>query len=112
MADRNEDELATGSMTTERELLLSHLQGARDALVWEVEGLDDQDRRPPMTPSGTNLVGSVEHKTWIRGWCLFELSGCERPRLPWEWEWEVDAEWGHHSHMGSRVLPALAPWRP
>lgn len=97
MADRNEDELETGSMPTEREPLLSHLQGARDALIWKVEGLDDQDRRRPMTPTGTNLVGLVKHMTWIEGWYLCEFFGRERPRLAWEWE--IDAEWGHHSHM-------------
>lgn len=97
MADGNDDEPALRSSGTERALLHSHLEGARDALVWKVEGLDDADRRRPMTPTGTNLVGLVKHMTWIEGWYLCEFFGRGRPRL--EWEWEVDAEWGHHSHM-------------
>ena len=96
MADRD-DEPAPHSTSTERALLGTHLEGARDALVWKVEGLDEADRRRPMTPTGTNLVGLVKHMTWIEGWYLCEFFGRARPRL--EWEWEVDAEWGHHSHM-------------
>lgn len=97
MTDRNDGEPTGRTMPTEQELLHSHLRSARDALIWKVEGLDEEDRRRPMTPSGTNLVGLVKHMTWIEGWYLCEFFGRERPRL--EWEWEVDAEWGHHSHM-------------
>ena len=97
MADRNDDETTPGSLLTERALLHTHLQDARDALIWKVEGLNEEDRRRPMTPTGTNLVGLVKHMTWIEGWYLCEFFDRERPRL--EWEWDVDAGWGHHSHM-------------
>jgi Protein of unknown function (DUF664) len=97
MADRNDDQPAPGSPPTERALLHTHLKVARDALVWKAEGLNEEETRRPMTPTGTNLVGLVKHMTWIEGWYLCEFFGRERPRL--EWEWEVDAEWGHHSHM-------------
>lgn len=97
MADRNDDEPTPQSLPTERALLHKHLADARDALIWKVEGLNEEDRRRPMTPTGTNLVGLVKHMTWIEGWYLCEFFGRERPRL--EWEWEVDAGWGHHSHM-------------
>lgn len=81
----------------EKALLRTHLATARDALIWKVEGLDEADRRRPLTPTGTNLIGLVKHMTWIEGWYLCEFFGRERPRL--EWEWETDAGWGHHSHM-------------
>lgn len=82
---------------TEKALLHAHLKAARDALLWKVEGLAEADRRRPMTPTGTNLIGLVKHMTWIEGWYLCEFFGRHRPHLAWEWE--ADADWGHHSHM-------------
>jgi len=66
-------------------------------LIWKVEGLAEEERRRPLTPTGTNLIGLIKHMTWIEGWYLCGFFGRERPRL--DWEWELDAEWGHHSHM-------------
>lgn len=43
--------------------LLSYLRGARDTLVWKLDGLSEYDIRHPMTPSGTNLLGLVKHST-------------------------------------------------
>lgn len=63
----------------------------------KVQGLEERDRRRPLTPSGTNLVGLVEHMTWIEGRYLCELFDRARPRLAWEQD--LDAEWGHHSHL-------------
>ncbi|MEO1056027.1 MAG: DinB family protein [Actinomycetota bacterium] len=80
-----------------RLLLHSQLKDARDTLVWKADGLGEQDRRRPMTPTGTNLIGLIKHLTWIEGWYLCEFFGRKRPRL--EWEWDIDADWGHHSHM-------------
>jgi len=97
MADRNDDKPTPASLPTERALLHTHLQDARDALIWKVEGLNEADRRRPMTPTGTNLVGLVKHLTQIEGWYLCQFFDRERPRL--EWEWDVDADWGHHSNM-------------
>ncbi len=38
-----------------------YLQGAREALLWKLEGLSECDIRRPMTPTGTNLLGLVKH---------------------------------------------------
>ena len=38
-----------------------YLQGARDALVWKLEGLGERDLRLPRTPTGTNLLGLLRH---------------------------------------------------
>jgi uncharacterized damage-inducible protein DinB len=43
--------------------LIDYLQGARDALVWKLDGLSEYDIRRPMTPTGTNLLGLVKHTT-------------------------------------------------
>jgi uncharacterized damage-inducible protein DinB len=46
---------------TEEESLRISLQRHRDAVLWKTEGLDDEQLRRPMTPTGTNLLGLVQH---------------------------------------------------
>ena len=41
--------------------LHGYLQGARETLVWKLEGLSEYDIRRPLTPTGTNLLGLVKH---------------------------------------------------
>lgn len=41
--------------------LLLYLQGAREALLWKLDGLGEYDIRRPLTPTGTNLLGLVKH---------------------------------------------------
>ena len=43
--------------------LHSYLRGARETLVWKLEGLSEYDARRPMSPTGTNLLGLVKHNT-------------------------------------------------
>ncbi|RBL83252.1 hypothetical protein DDE05_31845, partial [Streptomyces cavourensis] len=41
----------------------------RDAVLWKLEGLDDEQVRRVMTPSGTNLLGLVKHLAAVEyGW--------------------------------------------
>ena len=44
----------------------------RDIVLWKLAGLDDEQLRRPMTPSGTNLLGMVKHLAAVEyGWfCL------------------------------------------
>ncbi|WFE41726.1 DinB family protein [Micromonospora sp. WMMD998] len=41
--------------------LLDYLRGAREAVVWKLDGLSEYDARRPLTPTGTNLLGLVKH---------------------------------------------------
>ena len=41
--------------------LRDYLQGAREALLWKLDGLGEYDIRRPLTPTGTNLLGLVKH---------------------------------------------------
>jgi uncharacterized damage-inducible protein DinB len=71
-------------METPKETLISYLQGARDAMVWKVEGLSDYDARRPLTPTGTNLLGLVKHLASIELGYFGDTFG--RPSgiaLPW-----------------------------
>ncbi len=38
-----------------------YLQGARDAMLWKLDGLGEYDIRRPLTPTGANLLGLVKH---------------------------------------------------
>ncbi|MGH9292255.1 MAG: DUF664 domain-containing protein, partial [Acidimicrobiales bacterium] len=38
-----------------------YLQGARDALVWKLDGLGERDARLPRTPTGNSLLGVLKH---------------------------------------------------
>ncbi len=40
---------------------MNYLQGARDTLIWKLEGLSERDQRLPRTPTGMNLLGIVKH---------------------------------------------------
>lgn len=48
-------------VTAPKDALKNYLQGARDVLVWKLEGLSERDVRVPRTPTGTNLLGPVKH---------------------------------------------------
>ncbi len=41
--------------------LHSYLQGARDTILWKLDGLTEYDVRRPLTPTGTSLLGLVKH---------------------------------------------------
>jgi hypothetical protein len=45
----------------EKESLYASLDRHRDAVLWKLTGLDDEQVRRVMTPSGTNLLGLVKH---------------------------------------------------
>ena len=56
----------------EKESLHVALDRHRDAVLWKLEGLSDEDLRRPMTPSGTSLLGLVKHLASVEyaGFCM------------------------------------------
>ena len=64
--------------------LLDYLQGARETLLWKLDGLGEYDIRRPLTPTGTNLLGLVKHQAG--GELIYFGDVFGRPhgeRLPW-----------------------------
>ena len=60
---------STACTAGEKDTLHASLQRHRDAVVWKLEGLDDEQLRRPMTPSGTTLLGLVKHLGSVEyGW--------------------------------------------
>lgn len=62
--------------------LLRVLQGSRAAMLGKLDGLPEYDRRRPLTPTGTNLLGLVKHLAGLEYGYLGEALGrppAERP---------------------------------
>jgi uncharacterized damage-inducible protein DinB len=68
----------------EKESLRVALQRHRDAVLWKVEGLDDEQLRRPMTPSGTTLLGLVKHLGAVEYAWFCETFGRETEPLPFD----------------------------
>jgi Protein of unknown function (DUF664) len=50
-----------------KEILHDKLREGRAALLSTLDGLSDYDRRRPLTPTGTNLLGLVKPRLRARG---------------------------------------------
>lgn len=48
-----------------KDALLDYLQQARDSMLWKLDGLSEYDVRRPLTPTGTNLLGLVQHLAFV-----------------------------------------------
>jgi uncharacterized damage-inducible protein DinB len=67
-----------------------YLRGAREALVWKLDGLDEYDVRRPLVRTGTNLLGLVKHAAGVEAGYLGEVFGRRFAEpLPW---FEEDAD--------------------
>jgi hypothetical protein len=70
-----------------------YLQGARDALVWKLDGLSEYDIRRPMTPTGTNLLGLVKHCAGVElGYFGFVFGRPADEPTPWIEDAEANAD--------------------
>ncbi len=67
-----------------KEELHRSLRASRTALLSKLDDLSEYDRRRPMTPTGTNLLGLVKHLAGLEYGYLGESFGYSPPeRLPW-----------------------------
>jgi uncharacterized damage-inducible protein DinB len=58
------------------------LQRHRDVVLWKIEGLDDDQLRRQMTPSGTSLLGVVKHLAAVEYSWFCTTFGRETEPLP------------------------------
>jgi uncharacterized damage-inducible protein DinB len=81
----------------EKESLHASLNRHRDVMLWKLEGLDEDQLRRPMTPSGTNLLGLVKHLASVEyGW-FCETFGRESDPIPFD-ENDPDADMRAEPH--------------
>ena len=65
--------------------LHGYLRGARETLVWKLDGLGEYDMRRPLTPTGTNLLGLVKHSTATHVGYFGEVFGRAGDTAPRRW---------------------------
>jgi Protein of unknown function (DUF664) len=70
--------------------LHSYLRGAREILVWKLDGLGEYDIRRPLTPTGTNLLGLVKHNAAMEVLYFGEVFG--RTLDTWSGDAEPNAD--------------------
>jgi uncharacterized damage-inducible protein DinB len=76
---------------TEKEILLHSMERHRAAVLWKLQGLDDEQLRRQLVPSGTSLLGLVKHLGACEyGW-FCETFGVETEPLPFDDE-DEDAD--------------------
>ncbi|WP_329349585.1 DinB family protein [Streptomyces sp. NBC_01261] len=61
----------------EKATLRASLDRVRDAVLWKLDGLDEEQARRPMTPSGTSLLGLVKHLASVEYGYFVESYGRE-----------------------------------
>jgi uncharacterized damage-inducible protein DinB len=59
------DQIDEDLISSERDVLLHYLNKMRDAVVTASEGLTDDQQHSPGVPSGTNLLGLIQHLTGV-----------------------------------------------
>ncbi|EST28882.1 hypothetical protein N566_22665 [Streptomycetaceae bacterium MP113-05] len=74
----------------QKAVLRHYLQGAREAMLWKLEGLTEYDVRRPLTPTGTNLLGLVKHLAGVELGYFGETFG-RPPQDPPSWLADEDA---------------------
>jgi uncharacterized damage-inducible protein DinB len=77
---------------SETETLAGFLDFHRATLLWKLEGLDDEQLRRPMVPSGTSLLGMVKHLAYVERWWFQQVWAGLEPTYPWTDE-DPDADW-------------------
>ncbi|WP_090482847.1 DinB family protein [Nakamurella panacisegetis] len=68
----------------QKTVLHDYLRRARQALVWKLDGLSEYDVRRPLTGTGTNLLGLVQHVASVGVSYFGETFGRPFPEpMPW-----------------------------
>jgi uncharacterized damage-inducible protein DinB len=68
----------------EKTSLHTSLDRHRDVVLWKIEGLDDEQLRRPMTPSGTSLLGLVKHLAAVEYAWFCSTFGRDTEPLPFD----------------------------
>ena len=69
---------------TEKESLHVSLDRHRDVVLWKLDGLDDDQLRRVMVPSGTSLLGLVKHLAAVEYEWFCSTFGRETEPLPFD----------------------------
>ena len=91
-----------------KEELHRKLRASRAALLSRLDDLSEYDRRRPMTPTGTNLLGLVKHLAGLEYGYLGEAFGSPAPeRLSWIEDgsiWEGADMWARPDESSEYII--------
>jgi uncharacterized damage-inducible protein DinB len=90
----------------ERELLCAMVDYQRAVLLRKVGGLDEEDLRRTMTPSGLTLLGLVKHLAYVERYWFQEVFAGETVTMPWSDD-DPDADWRPEPGESSHEIVAL-----
>ncbi|WP_030246816.1 DinB family protein [Streptomyces sp. NRRL S-350] len=91
----------------EKESLHAALDRHRDTVLWKADGLDDEQLRRPLTPSGTNLLGLVKHLDGAElGWFRATF-GLETGPLPFDLDADETSDMRIEPHESTADVPAF-----
>jgi uncharacterized damage-inducible protein DinB len=77
---------------SERDMLDAYLLFHQQTLLMKIEGLDDEQLRRSMVPSGLCLLGLVKHLSYVHRWWFRVVFAGEEVFMPWSKE-DPDADW-------------------
>ena len=96
--------VAAPLVAQEREALLMWLDYHRQTLLWKLEGLDDEQLRRPMVPSGLTLLGLVKHLTEVEyGWFARKFGREGGPKL-FDYTNDPDADFHVHEDESTEEI--------
>jgi hypothetical protein len=97
---------ATPLTGDERSLLCAKVDYQRAVLLRKVGGLDEDDLRRTMTPSGLTLLGLVKHLAYIERYWFQEMFAGETVTMPWS-DSDPDADWRPEPGETAQEIVAL-----
>lgn len=90
----------------ERTLLCAMVDYQRAVLLRKVGGLDEDDLRRTMTPTGLTLLGLVKHLAYIERYWFQEVFAGEAVTMPWSDD-DPDADWRPAAGESAQEIVAL-----
>jgi hypothetical protein len=90
----------------ERALLCAMVDYQRAVLLRKVGGLDEEDLRRTMTPSGLTLLGLVKHLAYVERYWFQEVFAGETVTMPWSDD-DPDADWRPEPGESSQEIVSL-----
>ena len=93
----------------ERTSLGAWLDSQRETILWKIDGLDDEQLRRVMVPSGLTLLGLVKHLTAVEhGWFVVNFAATGEPHM---FESDDDPDLDMHVQPGETTQEIIEGYR-
>ena len=79
-------------VASERDMLDAMLAFHQQTMLIKIDGLDDEQLRRAIVPSGLTLLGLIKHQAYVHRWWFRHVFAGEDVSFPWN-ESDPDADW-------------------